>query len=425
MSEATPKSIEQLRGPDERPATGRSLNPFREPTQNIGGLVHAETHKAIAEIQAMMVIAKQFPRNQKNAMDRILQECTRPGLAEKATYSYARGGTDITGPTIRIAETISREWGNFESGIKELSQGEGYSEVMAYAWDIETNRRESITFQVPHTRQARGSVTKLTDPRDIYEHIANQAARRKRACILALIPGDVIDAAMDQCELTLKTKVDITPDALKLMLDKFSAFGVTKEMIEDRIQRRLDAITPALFVSLRKIYNSLSDGMSKPEEWFKPAQTDAQTVQQQTGETYSGKPSTKPAPERKRQTKAATPEKPVTQQSPVTKPAPAQPPVKPATVIPDARPGEQVPQTAGPTFKELNDMITLADESDDDLDTLLDLCSGFKGPYYSRLMELLARKYGVKRLAERGGNISEVATKEDPSPTTGTFPGLE
>jgi hypothetical protein len=43
---------------------------------------------------------------------------------------------------------------------------------------------------------------------------------------------------------------------------------VTKELIERRIQRHLSAITPAMVVSLRNIYNSLRDGMSAPAEWF-------------------------------------------------------------------------------------------------------------------------------------------------------------
>ena len=66
----------------------------------------------------------------------------------------------------------------------------------------------------------------------------------------------------------MRTKEDITPDSLKAMLEKFEAFGVTKEQIEARIQRRLDTITPAQFVNLRKIYNSLKDEMSKPGDWF-------------------------------------------------------------------------------------------------------------------------------------------------------------
>ena len=41
-----------------------------------------------------------------------------------------------------------------------------------------------------------------------------------------------------------------------------------KQALEARIQRRLDAITPALVVQLGKIFNSIKDGMSSPGEWF-------------------------------------------------------------------------------------------------------------------------------------------------------------
>jgi hypothetical protein len=73
---------------------------------------------------------------------------------------------------------------------------------------------------------------------------------------------------MSQAEATLRTKADTSPEAMVKMLEAFAAFAVTKEQIEKRIQRRLDAIQPAQVVSLKKIYASLRDGMSTPAEWF-------------------------------------------------------------------------------------------------------------------------------------------------------------
>jgi hypothetical protein len=54
----------------------------------------------------------------------------------------------------------------------------------------------------------------------------------------------------------------------KKLVDAFAAYKVSKEQIEKRIQRRLDTITPAQLIQLRKIYNSLRDGMSGPADWF-------------------------------------------------------------------------------------------------------------------------------------------------------------
>ncbi len=262
-----------------RPAGGAPANIFADSKQQKGSaLAETDKQRAIAEVQAAMVIAQQFPRNQVAAMDRILNACTRKGLAEKALYSYARGGSDITGPSIRLAEALAQQWGNMQFGIRELEQRPGESTVEAYAWDVETNTRSVKVFQVPHERHTRNGVTKLKDPRDIYELVANQGARRLRACILAVIPGDVIEAALIQAETTLRTNVKITPELIESIVAKFSALGVSRKAIETRIQRRIDVITPALVVNLGKILNSIQDGMSSPADWFElepaaPAET--------------------------------------------------------------------------------------------------------------------------------------------------------
>lgn len=231
-------------------------------------LVEVEQQRAIAETQAAMLIAKRFPRNIVEALDRIVNACTRSGLAEAALYEYSRGGTDITGPSIRLAEAIAQNWGNLQFGIRELEQRNGESTVEAFAWDIETNTRQVKVFQVAHKRYTKKGTYALEDPRDIYEMVANQGARRLRACILGIVPGDIVETAVKQCETTLKTKADVTPERIASLLEKFSAYKVTKEQIEKRIQKRIEAMTPAQLVNLGKIYNSLKDGMSLPADWF-------------------------------------------------------------------------------------------------------------------------------------------------------------
>jgi hypothetical protein len=237
------------------------------PQQN-QALVEVEQQRAISEVQGAIVLAKRFPRNQIECLDRIITACQRPGLAEQALYSYSRGGTEITGPSIRLAEAIAQNWSNLQFGVRELEQRNGESTVEAFAWDVETNVKQVKIFQVKHERHTKKGNYRLEDPRDIYEAVANQGARRLRACILGVIPGDVIDAAQTQCEQTLKAKADTSPDALKKLVDAFTVYSVTKEQIEKRIQRHLDSITAAQLVQLRKIYNSLKDGMSGPADWF-------------------------------------------------------------------------------------------------------------------------------------------------------------
>lgn len=255
-------------------------NPFRV-GQSGGTTVTGEVavQRELAEVQAAIVMARRFPRDPGAAFDAIQRSCTRKGLAEASLYSYSRGGTEITGPSIRLAEALAQAWTNLAFGIRELEQRNGESTVEAYCWDLESNIRQSRIFQVPHERHSRAGTTKLTDPRDVYELVANSAARRLRACILSTIPGDVIEAAVEQCELTMKVSADTSPEALRKVADAFkTAFGVTQEQIEKRCQCRLEAIRAAQVVQLRKIYASLKDGMSAPADWFEGAASSAAAV---------------------------------------------------------------------------------------------------------------------------------------------------
>ena len=253
----------------------QNQNPFAvsAPQTQAMSTVQSDSQRAIAEVQAALVIAKQFPRNPIEAYDRVMNACQRPGLAQSAVYSYARGGTSVTGPSIRLAEMLAQNWGNIQYGIRELSSENGESTVEAFAWDVETNTRQTKVFQVPHIRYTRQGTKKLTDPRDIYELVANNGARRLRACILGVIPGDVVDAAVDQCEKTIHASADTSPEGVQKLIKAFEQFGVFKDDIEGFIQRRVDAITPANVVSLRKIFTSLRDGMSSAKDWFKGAKT--------------------------------------------------------------------------------------------------------------------------------------------------------
>ncbi|MFW2098214.1 hypothetical protein ACG9ZL_18680 [Acinetobacter sp. ULE_I057] len=250
-----------------------NTNPFlpTSPQNSAVSTVQSDVQRSVAEVQAALVIAKQFPRNPIEAYDRVMNACQRPGLAQSAVYSYSRGGSSITGPSIRLAEMLAQNWGNIQYGIRELSSENGESTVEAFAWDVETNTRQTKVFQVPHKRYTRNGSKKLEDPRDIYELVANNGARRLRACILGVIPGDVVDAAVDQCEKTIHASADTSPEGVQKLVVAFEQFNVTKVDIEGFIQRRVDAITPANVVSLRKIFTSLRDGISSPKDWFKNA----------------------------------------------------------------------------------------------------------------------------------------------------------
>lgn len=256
------------------------LNVFRSEQQIGQSAVSTTTQMMVSrqaqEVQAAMVVAKRFPRDEEQSMERILKACQRQSLAQAAVYEYPRGGETVTGPSIRLAEAMAQNWGNVDFGVIELEQHTGESQVMAYAWDLETNTRQSKVFTVPHVRKTSKGTFPLTDPRDIYEMVANQGARRMRACILGIIPGDVVDAALAQCDATLKASNKAPlEERIATMCSKFQEeFKIGVEALEAYIGRKAEAFSESDVIRLAKVYRSLKDGVIGSEYFMdklKPA----------------------------------------------------------------------------------------------------------------------------------------------------------
>lgn len=236
-----------------------------------GATAVIESSRAQAEVQAQIFMARQFPRDQVKATDRILQACQRPTLAEHALYSYPRGGQQIEGPSIRLAEAIIREWGNCKYGITEVERRGDESSMLAFAWDLETNVFASLDFKVRHYRDSKAKgKQRVEDERDIYEIAANYGSRRLRACILRLVPGDVVDAAVRQCNETLKARIGNLEEKIPAMVKKFEEIGVSKVMLEKRLRHRIETTNAAEILALGKIWNSINDRMSTVSDYFEP-----------------------------------------------------------------------------------------------------------------------------------------------------------
>lgn len=241
---------------------------FQSQAESSQSMVEVAGTRAEHEVQASFVIAQKFPRCEEQCYTDIIKACKRPFLAEQAMYAYPRGGTLVTGPSIRLAEAMAQSWKHLDFGIEEVSQSNGVSVAKAFCIDLQKNTRSTKTFYVKHERHSRKGITKLTDPREIYELVANQGARRLRACILAILPGDVVEAAVDQCRKTLESSDVPIADRIRKMVLAFDELGVKLEHLEKRLGHKLDATIPAELVTLQGVHKSIKDGMASREDFF-------------------------------------------------------------------------------------------------------------------------------------------------------------
>lgn len=225
--------------------------------------------REIAQVKAQYFVAKEFPRDENISFQRVIKQCQRKSMAEVAMYSYPRGGSNVTGPSIRLAELLANSYGNLEFGTRVLGQDNEKVQVAAYCVDLETNTRKVDYFEIRLEKfTKKDGIKKLSDPRDIYEHISSQASRRVRGCVLAIIPGDIVEAAIEQCEKTLNSDEEPIHVRIDNLIKAFTTYNVTVQMIEKRMGKNIQALNNTDIVSLRKIYQSLKDGMAGIEDYF-------------------------------------------------------------------------------------------------------------------------------------------------------------
>jgi hypothetical protein len=278
-----------------------ALQQHMSPTQRPGSqATQIEQSRAIAEVQAMVVVAQRVPRSETDAIQRITEACGQLRLAERAFFKFSRGGSTVAGSSIHLATDIARCWGNMLYGVKELARDDAKSEseMVAYAWDVQTNTRAETSFIVPHKRDKSGGPVALTDMRDIYENNANNAARRLREMIFRVIPPHVKALAEELCRETLQRGSSTEPLAKQLAdtVDALAGFGINKARIEAKLGLKIEAMTPVDLANLRVSFFSLRRQEVTAEEEFPTVAAAALSAELQ-GHSQSHMPPTQKAPE--------------------------------------------------------------------------------------------------------------------------------
>jgi hypothetical protein len=240
----------------------------------IGQATAVEQSRAIAEVQAAIVVAQQVPRDVTRAERDMRRSCAQKSLAERAFFRYPRGKEIVSGPSVQLARELARCFGNVQYGLVELRRDDGYgqSEMLAFAWDVQTNTRSSTTFIVPHRRDRQNGSVPLTDLRDIYENNANNGARRLREMIFAILPGWYTEDAVAACYATLAGEDDgKLPDRIKSAVEGFAAMGVTAAQLEQKLGGPRAKWTPYDLAQLQVLYRSLQRGEIRKEDEFPQA----------------------------------------------------------------------------------------------------------------------------------------------------------
>ena len=217
-----------------------------------------------------------------NAVAQMREACAQRGLADRAFFKFPKGGSTVAGPSVHLARELARCFGNIQYGITELRRDdrEAYSEMQAWAWDVEKNTRSTNTFVVPHKRDKRGGPETLTDLRDVYENNANQGSRRLREAIFSILPTWFVEEAKEACTKTLQGQGDGKPLAQQIAdsIKVFDSLGVKLDRLEAKIGSKSADWTPQDLAGLRVSHSSIKQGTVTADEEFPPVRLTAADI---------------------------------------------------------------------------------------------------------------------------------------------------
>lgn len=238
----------------------------------------ALAEQAKAAVQARYIVAERRPRDLMLARSKLLSDCKRPAFAESAIYNKPVGD-GVEGPSIRLAEAAARAMGNIYADIAAVYDDREKRILRVCATDLEANVTYpfdvTIVKTIERSKLPEGRklvmVRKNSKGRDVYvieatdDEILDKeralASKALRTCLLRLVPGDILEEAIEQCYATRKGEIKKDPTAaLRKMVDAFEGLGVTAAQLAEYLAHPLDATSADEIDRMRSTYQALKDG---------------------------------------------------------------------------------------------------------------------------------------------------------------------
>lgn len=232
-----------------------------------------------AATEARYVMAERHPRDVESFRVAILRDCDRPGFAEVARYKKPVGGSTIEGPSIRFAEAALRCFGNVYAeqavvyeddfqriirvAVTDLERNISYPSEVVIKKTIERKQKREGQEVLGERKNTKGDTVYLIratedDIQNKQNALVSKALRNNG---LRLIPGDIIEEAMDRVLETQRKADKADPDAAKRrIIDAFSSLGIGPSELSVFLGHSLDKLQPAELMELRAAHAAIKDG---------------------------------------------------------------------------------------------------------------------------------------------------------------------
>lgn len=233
--------------------------------------------QAKAAVQARYIMAMQNRRDVVRVRERLLADCKRPAFADAAIYNKPVGD-GVEGPSIRMAEAAARAMGNIYADVAAIYDDREKRIMRVSATDLEANVTYPMDVTIAKTiersrpmpgrkivgqrKNSKGYdvfIIEATDE-EILDKERSTASKALRTCLLRLIPGDILEEAIEQCYRVRKEEIQKNlPAAREKMLAAFQALGVSQQQVAEYIGHAMGDVTSEEIDGLRSLHAAIKD----------------------------------------------------------------------------------------------------------------------------------------------------------------------
>lgn len=232
------------------------------------------------ENESMLAVAIQRPRDEKKVLKAAIEELHMvPEEAKRAYYSipYRERQPDgnqkmvnIEGPSVKASMALARRWGNCSVTARSLNEDATGADLAGVFIDFETNFRVERPMRVSKIQKKRTGGTYTLDPQRWLAALQAGASKAQRNATLQGLPAYLVAAYMKQARTIAAGDPDSKADPKKVasVLQAFTRFGVTQEMLEKYLEAKVDTWMGDDLATLIGLGNAIKDGQITVAEAF-------------------------------------------------------------------------------------------------------------------------------------------------------------
>ena len=222
-----------------------------------------------AEIDVQISTAKAFPRSLTMFIQKATSMATlTEEIAASCSYALPRGGKNLEGPSVRLAEIVCATYGNIRSGARVISNDGKTITAQGICHDLETNN--CVTVEVQRTILDKNGRPFKHDMQVVTGNAACAIAFRNAVfkVVPAALAQEVYDRAREVARGTAETLVTRRDKAVKY----FRELGVKDAEICNVLGIvKIEDINLDHLQTLSGMRAAIKNGESTVKELFEPA----------------------------------------------------------------------------------------------------------------------------------------------------------